>query len=230
MIVETNGRLVSQRADPVLQTVRASLSEGGLELRRGASRCSVPAAAGAPRVVTVWNDTVDARDAGDEAAAWLSEVVGRSVRLVEKAGPRATDADYAEASVGFADGFPLLVTTSETVYEIAARAGLASDPRRYRPNIVITGASPFAEDSWRAIRIGDVVLDMVKPCTRCTMVNVDPDTATAGVEPLRSLAGFRRSDRGVVVGQNAVHRGDGRIRVGQTVEILDTQRDRSLQT
>ena len=230
MIVDSDGRFVSQRTDPVLQTIAVSANAAGLVLRCADREFAVGSPSSSPRSVTVWNDSVDARDAGDTAAAWLSDIVGKDVRLVEKAGPRATDSAYADASVGFADGFPILLTTAETVESIAARAGVAADARRFRPNIVVSGATPFAEDEWRAIRIGDLVLDMVKPCTRCTMVNVDPVSAMSGIEPLRSLASYRRSDRGVVVGQNAVHRSSGRIRVGQSVEILDTQRERSPET
>ena len=230
MLVDGDARFVSQRSYPALQTVSVCVTDDGLELSRGSDRLSVTNPKTAPVSVRVWRDEVAASDAGDAAADWMSAVVGAPVRLVRQTGPRTIDSAFASGEVGFADGFPLLVTTSGSVDEIARRALVVPDARRFRPNIVLAGPAPFEEDDWLALALGDVVLDLVKPCTRCLMVNVDPETAEAGREPMRSLATYRRSDLGVIVGQNAVHRGPGCIRVGQPVRILERKSERSRQT
>ncbi|MFT6399902.1 MAG: hypothetical protein ACJAYU_004672 [Bradymonadia bacterium] len=222
MVVNAEGRFVTQRSHPQMQSVAVDLLDGGVcATRPDHAPLIIEPPSGTERDVVVWEDTVRALDAGDQAAAWFSDLLGEQVRLVQKAGPRPIDSQYSSGEVGFADGFPVLVLTSESVAEIAHRADTALDSRRFRPNIVISGASPFAEDRWRRIAIGDIELELVKPCTRCSMVNVVPETQQSGREPLRSLAGYRRFDSGVVVGQNAVHTGLGRIEVGQFVRILE---------
>ena len=93
---------------------------------------------------------------------------------------------------------------------------------RFRPNIVVAGAGlPHAEDTWRRIQIGDVVLRPVKACARCAITTTDQATAERGAEPLRTLATYRRSPRGVLFGQNLVHEGKGEIARGMAVAVLE---------
>jgi hypothetical protein len=230
MIVDAQARFISQRDYPNLQSVSVSLGESGIVLERGEERLVVARPTSEPVLVRVWKDELAALDAGDEAANWLSDVVGAPVRLVEQSGERAIDPSYAHGQVSFADGFPLLIITDASIRELAARAGIEVDARRFRPNVVVSGAAPFAEDRWRVLEVGGVTVDLVKPCSRCPMVNVDPDSAEVGPEPLRSLATYRRTDLGVIVGQNAVHRGPGRIRVGHPVRILERESERASAT
>ena len=92
---------------------------------------------------------------------------------------------------------------------------------RFRPNIVLEGAGPFAEDGWTRVRIGAIELDMAGPCARCATTTTDQETGARGVEPLRTLATFRREGAEVMFGQNANHRGTGEIAVGMPVEVLE---------
>jgi uncharacterized protein YcbX len=99
---------------------------------------------------------------------------------------------------------------------------------RFRPNIVISGAAPWAEDGWKKIRVGAVTLDIVKPCTRCVVTTTDQQTgAKESNEPLATLKNFRLLRQpgltGVVFGQNAVPAALGTMAVGDTVEVLETQ-------
>ena len=97
---------------------------------------------------------------------------------------------------------------------------------RFRPNLVISGCEPFAEDSWRRIRIGTVAFDVVKPCSRCVFTTVDPDTGDEHPdgERLRTLMSFRRdSNKGVLFGQNLVARGEGFVQLGDPVRILESR-------
>ncbi len=93
---------------------------------------------------------------------------------------------------------------------------------RFRPNLVVSGTAPFAEDTWRRIRIGAIVFDVVKPCARCVITTVDPETAATGKEPLRTLATYRNVGGEVMFGQNLVHHGTGWLTTGDTVEVLET--------
>jgi uncharacterized protein YcbX len=90
---------------------------------------------------------------------------------------------------------------------------------RFRPNLVVGGSEPFAEDGWGKVRIGPVTLHVVKPCARCVITTVDQGAATKTREPLRTLATFRRKGNKVLFGQNLVHDGEGVLRAGILVEV-----------
>jgi uncharacterized protein YcbX len=186
---------------------------------------TVPDVAASRVSVTVWADTVDAADAGAEAAAWLSEFLGTDCRLVcfAREAVRPVDRVYAEASdqVGFADGFPFLLISQASLDDLNARLAQPVPMLRFRPNLVIGGSEPYAEDDWRRIRIGDLTFRVAKPCSRCIIPTIDPATARRGSEPLRTLMSYRRRDNKVYFGQNLVHDAVGRLAVGMPVEVLE---------
>jgi uncharacterized protein YcbX len=183
-----------------------------------------PAAAG--REVGVWDDTVAAVDAGNEAAAWLSGTVGESARLVfMPAGTRrAVDNRYGAPGdqVSFADAYPYLLISRGSLDDLNARLAKPLPMDRFRPNLVVAGCAPYAEDKWRRIRIGPVVFRLVKPCTRCAVTTIDQATgAHDGPEPLRTLAGYRQGEGGVRFGMNLIAEGDGEVRVGDEVVVVE---------
>jgi uncharacterized protein YcbX len=92
---------------------------------------------------------------------------------------------------------------------------------RFRPNIVVSGCAPFAEDGWRDIRIAGVDFGVVKPCARCNVPTIDQDTAIAGVEPIKTLATYRTVNQKVMFGQNLIASSAGVLRVGDVVEIVE---------
>jgi hypothetical protein len=97
--------------------------------------------------------------------------------------------------------------------------------RRFRPNLVVAGAAPHAEDDWRRIRTGSITLRVVKPCSRCAITTVDPERGVRdGAEPLETLATYRRREGRVYFGQNVIPDGAGGVRVGDLVEVLDDAR------
>lgn len=222
MVVDAAGHQLTQRTLPRMVCLEARPVPGGLALRDGLYSITVPVPEAGRCEVTVWEGPVAARDAGDLAASWLTERLGQSVRLVYQPSDflRPVDARYAGGDqVSFADGFPLLVVNLASVEATAAEAGIPADPLRYRPNLVIAGAEPFAEDHWRRLTIGEVVIDLVKPCARCVMVNNDPATGRSGTEPLTTLARTRKVANKVIFGQNALVRHGGSLRLGDTVHL-----------
>src|SRR5207244_2548695 len=91
---------------------------------------------------------------------------------------RQVDRNYARegVQVGFADGFPLLLIAEASLEELNRRLAAPVTMKRFRPNLVVQGAPPFAEDTWRHISIGGLDFQVVKPCERCSIPNVDPET------------------------------------------------------
>jgi uncharacterized protein YcbX len=129
---------------------------------------------------------------------------------------RPADPEYAPAGtrVSFADGFPFLLISEESLADLNRRLADPLPMNRFRPNLVVAGAEPYAEDGWDRIEIGGVRLRMVKPCARCVVTTTDQTTAQRGKEPLRTLATYRKVEGEVMFGQNVVPEGRGHLRVG----------------
>ncbi len=229
MVVSPEGDFLTQREHPELARLDARIAGGVVTLcaddgREVAVRLDQ---AGPALRARVWGDEVDAVDCGAQAAGLLTNLLGVSARLVRMAegAARPVEARYAESAgdaVSFADGFPLLVTTEASVTAAAAWFGAPIDARRFRPNLVISGAEPFAEDAWHELAIGDTArVLLVKPCSRCSVVDVDPDRGTRrSGSLLGALAPHRTSQKHVMFGQNALIARPGPIRLGDRVELL----------
>jgi len=162
----------------------------------------------------------------DEVAAWFSAFLHRGVRVVRKAAGvvRAVDPTYATNTtdqVGFADGYPFLLLSDESLADLNRRLAEPLPMDRFRPNIVIAGCViPYYEDTLGRFAIGGIGFSAVKPCARCKITTVDQRTAQLGKEPLRTLATYRRSPNGgVMFGMNLIHHGTGRLTVGDRVVI-----------
>lgn len=229
MVVDGAGGFVSQRTDPVLATVRVVAVTPALRLDcEGLPSLVVEAVEGGTvREVEVWGDRVPALSCGAAAAAWFERLLGRPAELVvmPEPSPRPVDPRFAGPGhrVGFADGFPLLVLSAAAVTELNRHLGEPVGLDRFRPNLVVDGCPPHAEDGWRRIRVGAAVLELVKPCARCPVVAVDQTTGVAGREPLATLARTRRIGGKVLFGQNAVVLEPGPVRVGDPVEVLQAR-------
>lgn len=229
MIVDGDGRFLTGRQLPRLVLLRATPTSDGLRLQApevDPIEVARPSADAERRRVTVWDDTLDAPDAGDAVAHWLSEWLGRTVRLVfmDAAATRAVSPDHAQAGdeVSFADGYPLLAISQAALNGLNVRLDVPLPMLRFRPNLVIAGATPHAEDGWRRIRVGDVEFDAVKTCVRCVFTTVDPERGDFDPrgEPLRTLKTYRRSERGITFGMNLIARGNGTLRIGDAVTVL----------
>jgi uncharacterized protein YcbX len=226
MIVDGDGRFVTQRELPRLALVEPSLTSVALELRApGCGRLAVPFRTdGAARPVTVWHDSFPAVDQGDEAAAWLSSALQVPLRLVrfDVAVRRHCNVTYAGdsgAHTAFADAYPLLILSEASLADLNSRLEEPLPMNRFRPNIVLSGVDAYDEDHIDEIRVGGLALKLVKRCTRCQITTTDQGTASVGVEPLSTLAGYRMNAElgGVTFGVNAIvaagaglaiHRGD----------------------
>jgi uncharacterized protein YcbX len=233
MVVDGDGRFVSQRDLPALALVAPSVHAGGLRLDApGRAPLVIDAArvAGDARDVQVWRSHVRGHDAGDDAARWLSAHLGRDVRLVrfDRSKPRRCNPDFVGRSGAhtlFADGYPVLVIGSASLADLnarlAARGHAALPMDRFRPNVVVDGLAPYDEDHVDTLTAGDVVLRMVKGCTRCQVTTIDQASATPGIEPLPTLATYRHDARlaGVTFGMNAIVERGGALVAGQRADV-----------
>ena len=226
MVVDAHGEMFTQRELPRMALIQPTFKGGELMLRAPgmlALHLKLDTVEAATRV-RVWDDIVKAYDMGALAAQWFSDFLGpkasRSLRLVrfdpeEKRLSKREWTGDIEAENAFADGFPLLLCNPASLDDLntrlATRSAAPVTLQRFRPNLVFSGLQAFDEDHVHEIVIstagGDVRLRMVKPCTRCTVPNVDPLTATTSHEPGDTLASFRADPRmqgGITFGMNAV--------------------------
>jgi hypothetical protein len=227
LITHPEGRFITQREHPTLALLRVEINGDRLVLASPSSgRLEVPLRprSGAPRRVTVWAATCDAISLGDEAARFVTGHLGVPCELVHMPDDsvRLVDDAYAGAGerVGFADGFPFLLTSEASLADLNARLASPVPMDRFRPNLVVTGSAPFDEDRWRSLAIGEVTFRVAKACDRCQITTVDQATAERGIEPLATLAGFRAEGRKVLFGQYLLHAGTGVIRRGDRVSLL----------
>ena len=227
MLVDREGRYVTQRELPEMALISASLDQRRLTLNApGMTPLAVdpPADNAEPINVQIWRDRCQARLCSNESQIWLSRYLGHTLRLVYMAEGERRQVDRAYAEEGdltaFSDGFPLLLISQASLDDLNGRLEQALPMIRFRPNLVVAGCEPYAEDGWSLIRIGEMTLRVVKPCSRCKITTIDPYTAEVGDEPLKTLASYRRQGNQVFFGQNLIHDGPGELKLGMPVEVL----------
>ncbi len=245
MVVDDGGMFVTQREQPRMALVQPTIKLDEIVLRAPgmlALHLRIDVVESATRV-RIWDDVVQAYDMGDTAAQWFSDFLApqrapgapaRPFRLVRFDPEQRRLANMkwtggAEAQNQFSDGFPMLVTSQASLDGLNRRLqtkGLASvTMERFRPNIVLEGVDEHDEDRIDTMRIttpeGMVVLRPVKPCARCPIPNIDPQTALSDPAVGDMLQSYRVDQRvgGVTFGMNAitVEGIDQLLRVGQPV-------------
>jgi uncharacterized protein YcbX len=230
MLVDGQGRFVSQREWPKLCLFNVSSIGTGYEIRSHAGNVvRVPSALVQGKTVSVgvWADQVESIEAPLTINDFFSTALDMPCRLVfmPESSHRAVDATYAGDGVltSFSDAYPLLAIGSASLDELNARLRMTGESEmgwdRFRPNIVVTTQEPHAEDAWAEFRIGEVECRGVKLCSRCVMTTINQQNGLGGKEPLRTLAQYRSMKNKVMFGQNVIA-GKGVVRVGDTVSVV----------
>ena len=241
VIVNNDGDFLTQRELPKMAKIQPNLSSQYLRLsllndEKKASDAPVLSVdirlRGKLSRVRVWRDEVLGHDCGDEAARWLSSVLGCECRLMQlpENNTRRADPDYAPDNVGvsYADGFPLLIVSQSSLDALSAQAGIEVDVRRFRPNIVIADAGEaYSELRWHTLGLDDHavssdVLRMVKPCERCIIPTRHPDTLERSADVMQALKDQCRINGRMIFGQNAVYDGTA-LTQGDIVSVMAWQ-------
>lgn len=179
--------------------------------------------------VQIWEDQCEALLVGSSYDQWFSELLAFPCRLVymPDATKRRVSLKYAAPTdeVSFADGFPYLICNEASLAAVNDRLDTPITMDRFRPNLIFTGQQAWQEDQWKGFSIGSVAFRSLKPCARCTLLTVDPQTGEKGVEPIRTLSTFRKINHKILFGMNACwdhdHNGDQpmEIKVGDTIKV-----------
>ena len=216
---------------PLRPAARMMLSEasvGPLPPRPPAQPSSAgPSSVLEPLDVTIWSDRVHAVSAQPDANKWMSRYLGVDCRLVYQPSafkrPIDQKTGIAETHVSFADAYPLLLISQASLDGLNERLDTPISMNRFRTNLVVDGVEPHAEDQWKRIRIGRVEFHCCEPCERCVLTTVDPmrgERDPTG-EPLRTLATYRRGEKGVLFGMNLVPVNGGTITVSDSITVLE---------
>ncbi|QGV81943.1 MOSC domain-containing protein [Streptomyces ficellus] len=235
MLIDTTAKVVTQRQHARLALAFAEQAPDGGLLVSAPGMEPLPVAVPEPSATVtteIFRSKVEAVPAGAAADEWFGTYLGESVRLVHLDDParrRPIDPDHAlpGETVNFADGYPLLVTTTSSLDALNALIAEGDHPDegplpmdRFRPTVVVEGTAPWDEDDWTRVVIGGVSFRVAKPCARCVVTTTDQRTADRGREPLRTLARHRLIGNKMIFGQNLVPERTGVLRVGDPVEIL----------
>jgi uncharacterized protein YcbX len=231
LVDEGSGRFYTQRVLPQMTQLSVLWNGDGVTLSApglGSLDVRVPLDSEETlRGITIWRDSFRVPDAGEEAARWVTALVGKPTRLVHVPAARArwlpSGYGTVEDRVGFADGFPLLLIGQSSLDDVSQKVGRTMEMLRFRPNLVVSGSEAFAEDGWKRIRIGDLHMRVLTPCSRCIMTTIDPATGerSADREPMTTLKTYREREGNVWFGQNVVADGAGVVEVGMEVEVLE---------
>jgi len=227
MLVDARGEFITQRDHAALALIETSIDAETLVVRapgHDALRLPLRLHGSPDRTVRVWKDQCRAIFAGKTAADYFSLHLNKPVELVfmPEAEGRMVDTEYAKRGekVSFADAFPFLLATEESLADVNARLVDGVPMNRFRPSIVVRGAPPWAEDTWTSMSIGNAVFHFSKPCQRCHVITIDQATAARGIDPLATLATFRSRANKVYFGWNLVAEGDGEVHVGDRVTLI----------
>lgn len=229
MLIDEHGLYINQIRQPRLACVIPRLTEDGLQLQAPQmSTLTVPYEPETTQMLTVkvLTKVCEAAVVNQETCEWLSDFLHVPCRLVSmpETTRRPVNPAYAlhQDIVSFANGYPFHVLGQASLDALNERLTHSLPMNRFRPNIVIAGAEPFAEDGWHTLRINGHIIHLVKPCDRCAVTLVDQQTGErGGKEPLKTLASFRRVEKHVLFGRYGLSNSlGGTVKVGNPVEVL----------
>lgn len=226
LVCERSGAFLTQRSLPKMalvqvevgDTLRLSMADNAYD----ALELPIAPQETAATPVEVWGDTCLAWSMGETAAQWLSAALGVDCQLVYMPESTHRPADHGrfDAPNSFSDAYPFLLISAASLADLNSRLEEPVPMNRFRPNLVVEGCEPFAEDGWQRIRIGASEFDVVKACARCAVPGLDQTTGERQKEPLKTLATYRHWDQAIWFGQNLLARSEGVLHVGDAVEVL----------
>ena len=219
MLVDPDGNLVTARQQAKLLTVSTRLESEHLILNAPKmSELRVPLQPEGPeRQVRVWADWMLALDVGPEAGKWFSDLFTSSLSLVwmPDRSERQMNPDFGPSRLSFADGNPLHLIQESSLSDLETRVGMPLGVERFRPNLVVSGKPAYSEDGWSKLHLGSLEFKVHEACARCMMLNLEPESGSIGLEPLRTLAAYRRQGKKVLFGQHLHALNLDELRVGE---------------
>ncbi|MFY8190624.1 MAG: MOSC domain-containing protein [Bacteroidia bacterium] len=228
MLVDENGRFLSQRGLPILSQFKVLKGEQEfiIEAPHKQSILTIPFQIfGSAMQVQVWEDTCLAYHFSEEADRWFSEILAQKCSLVYMPELSVREIpnsnQIASGMVSFADAYPLLLIGQASLNKLNSLLAEPIRMDRFRPNMVLDGTTAFEEDTFFEFTIGNNSFIAAKPCARCSVISINQQSGEIGHEPLKTLSTFRQKDNKIYFGENALcTAGFHEISVGNKISIL----------
>ncbi|MEK2645858.1 MOSC domain-containing protein [Bdellovibrio sp. BCCA] len=228
MLIDENGKFISQRTLPKLATVEVFHDEASLTIgfQKMFFKISKNSSFQRKVKVQVWNDTFEAALEADLYSQALSQYLGVNCRLVRYAPysqrrVRSLSMEW-KPEVRFADGRPLQILNLKSLEELNSRLPSPVGADRFRANIVYAGNVPYEEEQWKRIKVGEVIFSQPKKCSRCAITTIDQMTGVpSGPEPLKTLATYRREGKDIFFGTLWIPENIGMIKKGDQIEVIE---------
>lgn len=219
MLVDEHGVFLTQRTLHKMALFKLSLSPKGFNITHKNDQLTIPFfITGNTKLVTVWDDTVEAIVANDDINNWFSKHLEMPVKLVfmPETGQRAVNTKYAKNNeqFSFADAYPALMISEASLDFLNSKLKVKIGIDRFRPNIVITASAPHAEDEFEPFNIASVKFKIAKPCGRCVVTTINQNSLQTSKEPLATLAKYRKIDESVNFGIYLICANPGEIKIG----------------
>ena len=236
MLVDEKNKFLTQREFPKMATVGVGILKNGLRVSSDGKEIEIPfeVETEETKIVKVWSSRCRAKIYEKSINDWFSDVLQTDCRLALMLEETTRRVNYFYAvhkddAVSFADGYPILIASEESLTDLNSRLKIPVPMNRFRPNLVVSSTDAFAEDGWKRIVIGGAIFHVVKPCGRCVITTIDQTLGEKqGTEPLKTLASYRIPKRSIkkkiLFGQNLIAENIGEIiRVGDKVEVVETK-------
>ncbi len=230
MLIDENNCFLTQRVFPKMALLQTEIEDDQLLIFEKNSKDNKFILPLSPKPISenirvkIWDDECEAQLISKQADDWFSQKLNSNCRLVymPESTKRKVDTEYAlnNEITSFSDAFPLLIIGESSLDDLNSRLAEPLPMNRFRPNIVFAGGTPFQEDAIEHFKIKGLDFYCVKPSARCVITTTDQETGIAGKEPLKTLSTYRSKNNKVYFGQNILVNGEGKINVGDKIEII----------
>jgi len=218
MIVNNDGRFISQRELAKMATIKTKIVAGQLTLSHMDSEIKVPSAGAhfEQKKITLWNDTFEATHLSNQVDIWLSDILQQDCQLVymQEDVQRQIDMDFSPngQNVSFADAYPILLISQASLDDLNSKLQKPVNINRFRVNIVVAGTNAFAEDDWQDLSINGIEFKAVKKCSRCIVPSINQQTGIKDQAKMLSvLSNYRKEDKKIKFGQNLIYKNTSSI-------------------
>lgn len=212
MLVDVQGKFLTQRNFPKMALIHVHVEPPYLKFwhaRQPENQLFVPVdpPSSSHLEVSIWNDVAEAWLYPKSVNDWFSEILKSPCQLVKKNphSPRKSRLENTQIKpIAFADSQPVLMICQASLDDLNSRLPQPVPMNRFRPNIVIDGTEPYAEDLWQHVLIGSLRWKIVKPCERCVLTTIDQETGAMSKEPLWTLNSYRAAGNKTLFGVYAM--------------------------